>query len=198
MKLINTSQKGNSVNLIKTGLIAITTMALALPLASNASPQSITLQSAMEDATIQLIESHVDQQNLLRKTARIHSEIQLASFLSDTKNNHSPINLLSRSARGRFLESLRFNETGVTSFYYADIESELSSSQAYELLSLFGIQSTLSFMGKIRIETTEDREIMSTYANTSPLLMKDDHKEYWCSGSHTCSRSVGSICMSGC
>ena len=100
----------------------------------------------------------------------MHSATKLASFLATNRNSNSPIHALSPSARMRFLNSLQFNATGVTSFYYTDIETELSSSQAYELLSLFGLQSTISVMKKLRIDTDEDREIMSAFGNAAPLL----------------------------
>lgn len=55
-------------------------------------------------------------------------------------------------SKKRFVESLRFNEKGVTSFTYSDIEAELSASQAYRLLSLFGLESAISSMHKIRVD----------------------------------------------
>ncbi len=154
--------------------------------------------AADEKFEMQLASSYVEQQLLVRKNAPIHSAVQLAAFLADTRSAKSPINALSPAAKSRFVNSLRFNETGVTSFYYADIEAELSSSQAYDLLSMFGLQSTLSVMPKLRVSTPEDSQIMSAFGDATPFRIMADHENYWCSGRATCSRDVGSICMSGC
>lgn len=155
-------------------------------------------RGANEAIAMQVASSYVEQQQLLRRSAPVHSAAQLADFLAKTRITGSPINALSPTAKARFLNSLRFNETGVTSFYYADIESELSSSQAYELLSIFGLQSTLSIMSKLRASTPEDKQIMSAFGNETTFRIMADHENYWCSGRATCSRDVGSICMSGC
>lgn len=155
-------------------------------------------RGADETIAMQLASSYVEQQQIVRRNAPVHSAVQLAAFLAKTTSTESPINALSPAAKARFVNSLRFNETGVTSFYYADIESELSSSQAYELLSIFGLQSTLSVMPKLRASTQEDKQIMSAFGRETASMIMADHENYWCSGRATCSRDVGSICMSGC
>lgn len=153
---------------------------------------------ANETIAMQLASSYVEQQQVLRRNAPVHSATQLAAFLAKARISESPINALSPAARARFLNSLRFNETGMTSFYYADIESELSSSQAYDLLSMFGLQSTLSIMSKLRADTPEDRQVRSAFGSQTTFKIMADHENYWCSGRAICSRDVGSICMSGC
>ncbi|MCD7099703.1 hypothetical protein [Stenotrophomonas sp. MMGLT7] len=176
--------------------IAISVFGLSVT-SSPVSAQEQLSEQANEDVAVQIASAYIAQQKLIRKTAPIHSAEQLAGFLAKTKDTASPIDLLSPVAKARFVDSLRFNETGVTSFYYADIESELNSSQAYELLSTFGLQSTLAFMPKLRVDNAKDREIMTAFSDEVPLLMAD-HENYWCSSRATCSRDIGSICMSGC
>lgn len=180
------------------GFIAISVLGLGLLSGRTASAQERLDSKASEDIGVQLASSYMEQQKVIRKTAPIHSAVQLATFLARARSTDSPINALSPAAKSRFVNSLRFNENGVTSFYYADIESELSSSQAYDLLSTFGLQSTLAAMPKLRIDNRKDSEIMAAFSSATPFRMMEDHEGYWCSGRATCSRSVGSICMTGC
>lgn len=155
--------------------------------------------SAAEDVAVRFSNNYNEQQKIMRKNAPVHSNALLAAHLMKAKDSGSPLNLLSPTARARFVDSLKFNEGGVTSFYYADIESELTSSQAYELLSLFGLQSMLQYMPKIRISSDEDLDIMRAYGGgTIGLPLPDDHNDYWCTSRGTCSRNVGSICTSNC
>lgn len=89
----------------------------------------------------------------------------------------------------------------MTSFRYSDIEAELSASQAYRLLSLFGLESKVSSMRKIRVDSEEDRAVSRAYpasAFTPDRRQDGDHEDYACIGGHTCEESVGKICMSGC
>ncbi|WP_242629001.1 hypothetical protein ACQR53_03980 [Xanthomonas oryzae] len=123
----------------------------------------------MEDAAAQLISKSDEQRDVIRKSAPVHSQAQLAEYLAKAKESDSPLNLLSPQARTRFVDSLRFNERGVTSFYYADIESELSRGQAYDLLSVFGLQDTLHVMRNIRVSNDRDRFIPRTVAGNETL-----------------------------
>ncbi|WP_230595228.1 hypothetical protein [Xanthomonas vasicola] len=109
---------------------------------------------------------HVDAQDTSRlPTAPIRSTEQLDRYLANADAS-SPLALLSPASRKRFIQSLRFNASGVTTFTYTDIEAELSASQACRLLTLFGIQHTLASMRKIRIETQEDEKAMQSCAAT--------------------------------
>ncbi len=119
------------------------------------------------DAAPAAAAKHVDAQDASRlPTAPIRSAEQLDRYLASADAS-SPLALLSPASRKRFIQSLRFNSTGVTSFTYADIEAELSASQACRLLTLFGIEHTLASMRKIRIENQEDEKAMQSCGATS-------------------------------
>ncbi len=119
------------------------------------------------DAAPAAAAKHVDAQDASRlPTAPIRSAEQLDRYLASADAS-SPLALLSPASRKRFIQSLRFNATGVTSFTYADIEAELSASQACRLLTLFGIEHTLASMRKIRIENQEDEKAMQSCGATS-------------------------------
>ncbi len=81
------------------------------------------------------------QRELDRALAPIKSYSELQSYLQTFPMSASPLNKLSPAARKRFLDSLQFNEKGLTTFRSADLESELSVSEIYAVLSLFGEQS---------------------------------------------------------
>ncbi|MCI2245672.1 hypothetical protein L3067_13770 [Xanthomonas sp. PPL568] len=181
--------------------IACTVLGLGMLLNSSTPVQAAqTGDTAAELVATELSSSYSEQQKVIRKNAQIHSASGLSTYLAKNEPSDSPLNHLSPAARKRFLESLKFNENGVTSFYYADIESQLTSSQAYALLSLFGLQSTLQFMPKLRTTTDGDKEIMRAFGSgsTPGIPTPEDHNDYWCSGRATCSRNIGSICTGNC
>ncbi|QNH11670.1 hypothetical protein [Xanthomonas sp. SI] len=180
--------------------VACMVLGLGIFLGDSAALQAAQVgDGAAEDVAAQLSSNYNEQQKILRKNAPVHSAAQLAAYLAAPKGSGSPLDSLSPAARARFVDSLKFNEGGVTSFYYADIESELTGSQAYALLSLFGLQGTLQFMPNIRVDSDSDREIMRAFGSGTPgIPLPEDHNDYWCSGRATCSRNIGSICTGNC
>ncbi|MFC3658271.1 hypothetical protein FZ025_07945 [Xanthomonas hyacinthi] len=184
---------------------AILGLGMALNSTAPAQEAPVDNEAALQVAA-ELSNNYAEQQKIARKNAKIHSSSGLTEYLAKNKTDDSPLNSLSPAARKRFIESLKFNENGVTSFYYADIESQLTSSQAYNLLSMFGLQTTLQFMHKLRVNSSNDQGIMSAYGSGSGSGSggsispgaPEDHNDYWCSGRATCSRNVGSICTGNC
>lgn len=160
------------------------------------------LDAAAEQMAAELTDAQAEQKALRLRTAPIHSAALLREYLAK-EDASSPLNLLSPAAKKRFVESLRFNEKGVTSFTYSDIEAELSASQAYRLLSLFGLESTISSMHKMRVDGEEDINVnrafpMNRAFPTPGRGQDEDHNDYKCESPHNCVESVGTICMSGC
>lgn len=88
--------------------------------------------------------------------APIRSQAELQSYLRTTPKSTSPLERLSPAAKKRFLASLSFNENGITGFSYDDLESELTASQIYQVLSLFGAQHITSQLGGARVEAAID------------------------------------------
>lgn len=101
-----------------------------------------------------ILEMHV---NHLK--APIRSRVELERHLA---TGDSPIYALSDGARELFLESLVFGENGLASFRKAELEAELTPTQIYEILSLFGFQGAITGFGNARIETQEDLKLLST------------------------------------
>ncbi|QAU24123.1 hypothetical protein EO087_09075 [Dyella sp. M7H15-1] len=152
---------------------------------------------------------YVMQSNeIAAKLAPVKAIDDLKACIARTPVDSSPLNYLSPAAKSRFLSSLQFNEKGVSSFSYADLEAEMTPSQIYEVLSLFGIQRTVSFMKRARVMNDTDRLIMGM--PNAPLgqcnggnmpglpLPGCDHDGYRCVGHGSCAQSMSMICTSNC
>lgn len=100
-----------------------------------------------------------DAYRIEQRLAPIHDAAQLDDHLR-TLSPGSPLSALSEAARQRFIASLRFNEAGLVSFSYQDIQKELSPTEAYRLLALFGAQRTMGLMEGLRARTDEDVGIL--------------------------------------
>lgn len=124
-------------------------------------------------------------ENLL---APIRSRGELAAYLQSRKE--SPFNVLSQRSLQLFVDSLVFTEHGLASYRYRELESEMSPRQAFELLSLFGAQKTLSNL-HFANASAEERQAQ---AKLAPVLL-DDHKGYRCVPPATCQSSMDHICI---
>lgn len=169
---------------MKSILIALS-MAIAMPTSMAASPSDVHAAEYRE------LRNRIAQRN-----APINSQLLLQEHIQALSPD-SPLQSLSNAARDRFVSSLRFNEAGVTSFSYRDIVNELTYTEAYRLLSLFGAERTLGKIPTLRSAQPEDgliRDLSRQYNGGG----EDDHPGYFCSSRATCSRSSQEICMTGC
>jgi hypothetical protein len=124
--------------------------------------------------------------------APIKSRADLQQYLAEKHIKPSPLDTLSPAAKQRFISSLKFNEHGITTFDYRDLEAGLTSTQIYRVLALFGVQHDSSLLRHAKIQTPTDRNVMSF----GPIFQ--DHQDYECSKRATCSESIGDICTSNC
>lgn len=171
---------------------AVLTALVASPLLAQAerAPESPAAYAALAQQT-------VINQNVAQRLAMIRSRTDLANYLASTRNQRTPLGMLSPVARRVFTDSLTFNENGLTGFNYKVLEAELTPSQAYQLLSLFGAQRLASMLKNARVETQTDKLIIGMGSTYSPHLI-NDHEGYACIGRATCGRNMDDICMSGC
>lgn len=124
-------------------------------------------------------------------TAEIRSREDLANHLRRA-GDKSPLAALPRAARIRFIDSLAFNGNGLTQYRYDVLLDNLTASQAYRILRLFGAEGTGAFLRRARIETETDAAIAS-------IRWFDDHLKAKCVSPHNCQLGwVDFICMSGC
>jgi len=124
----------------------------------------------------------------------IQSQQDLRSYLASTPPTSSPLAALSPTGRRRFLSSLSFNKRGVTGFEYGALKAELSYSQIYQVLALFGIAEDASLISGARVVNATDRAIM---VGPRPL---HDYMNYYCqyNSGGTCAPAYNYICTSHC
>jgi len=127
--------------------------------------------------------------------APVKSQLELGVYLQSAKP--TPLDWLSPSAKRRFLASLTFNESGLTGFDYSDLRAELTVTQVYRVLAVFGAQRVAPSIKGVRAETDADCILMEAPVR-SYAPPEDDHEGYRCEGSHTCGSAPSHICMSGC
>lgn len=132
----------------------------------------------------------------------IRSQGDLQRYLAATAKSGSPLDALSSSGRARLLSSLTFNEKGITGFHYGDLQSELTASQTFEVLHLFGVERDVKLIPNIRVETPADHRVISAlpFAGDGGDGGSDgkDYKDFWCVSRATCNPSPTSICTSNC
>lgn len=140
------------------------------------------------------------QQDVALNLASIKSSSDLEEHLR-TAGRSSPIAALSGPAQRRFISSLKFNERGITSFSYDDLQSELTASQIYQVMSLFGAQHTVAMMRNVRVQDGVDEQIMRPLLDPAgPLCPSQpcDYDSYECVKKATFAHNINTICMRNC
>lgn len=99
----------------------------------------------------------VDQHfGLNRHAAIIKTEDDLVSHLAAAEWTGSPLDALSDDAKRRFIGDLVFGNGGVASFNSAVLTSELTPTESYSILALFGLQDAVVHMRHKKVETSLD------------------------------------------
>ena len=149
------------------------------------------------------LQKQQEYQNIINwKLAPVKNSVSLKKELS---NSNSPLNKLSNDAKDRLVKSIVFRENGIGGLYMGDLEAELTPTEIYRILSLFGAQRIITHFDNARIESDTDFLLLSkpkfdtgdNQINRLPSLTPD-HEEYECIGRATCRSAGGHICMSGC
>lgn len=126
-------------------------------------------------------------------TAPIRSEAQLQTYLAAHPLGTSPLDVLSLEARQRFLASLEFNRKGLATFEYGDLQNELSPTQIYAILALFGVQKYTAMMTDAHTVTSTDALIMSTVSPLRAFL-----KDHYCFNKGSCAPAIDWACTTNC
>lgn len=189
------------------GLIAV---AFALPLTVHSAGPRVDASNGQQGASkssgasaAYLAEKELLRRELSYELAPIRSRQDLSAYLRSIQSR-SPLARMSPAGQRRFLESLTFNERGLTGYGSDDLLAELSASEIYRVLSLFGAQHAAPFMDRARVSNDVDRAI-------APLGFGDmcdseggdtcggDKQNAKCVGAGTCQMHVvGFICTSNC
>lgn len=99
------------------------------------------------------------------KTSPIKSREDLDRYLEQARESGSPLDHFSAPARKRFLASLQFNENGLFGYRIDEFRVELTPTQTYRVLALFGEQrNTATVARDARVETSLDRALLTADA----------------------------------
>ncbi|MGH8370041.1 MAG: hypothetical protein ACRESC_03575, partial [Gammaproteobacteria bacterium] len=71
----------------------------------------------------------------------IRSETDLQRYLRETPPGKSPLDLLPRGAKKRFLGTLVFGRHGLGGFTGEDLQANLTDAQIHQVLNLFGSEA---------------------------------------------------------
>lgn len=130
--------------------------------------------------------------------APIKSKADLDRYLSTAAD--SPLDWLSSNAKWEFIGGLVFSDRGLASFRYDVLAKELTPTQIYQVLSLFGVQRTTPMIKGAKVVTETDRLIAEgthiSSAASGGRRDGEDYDNYWCSSKATCSSMMDSICIS--
>lgn len=140
-----------------------------------------------------------------RAMAPIKSALDLQNYIKMTPPNLSPLNLLSKAGLAEFLDSLTFNKQGLTGYKFSNLEEELTPTQIYRILALFGSQSHIRSMKNAKIKTEADKRLMEI----TPASFYDDiwdentgdpdhYDHYRCHLPATCVKATSFLCDRTC
>jgi len=149
-----------------------------------------------DDLLRSLAQDEARRQRIEFEMAPIKSHADLQAYMRGREP--SPLDLLSAGARRHFIESLVFNENGLVGYEYSDLVMELSATDIYKVLALFGAQRTTSLLKGARVTSDLDRTIMFGRGEFSSSLRAADYEGYRCESRATCGENMHTICMSGC
>lgn len=189
--------------------IPLTSLLLLLSLAvvstatqAGDSAQATNQNDATYEEVAALLAQSSNQRNEIdNATATIRSESDLHKYLQAPPIARTPLGNLSPSARRQFLASLTFNDKGLTGFDYRALSNELSASEIYRVLSLFGMQHVTAQIPGVRVNTPLDaailRQVSPQFCGTGVDCL-EDHENYKCESTGSCKMYNGYICTSNC
>lgn len=133
-------------------------------------------------------------------SALVRSFSDLEKYLAAFGDANSAFAPLSTEAQSTFFQSLKFSEKGLSSSTYRVLESELTPTQIYKVLSIFGMQHLTAKFRLARIVTATDAGLIQArdQAKTHKEYDETDYPDYACTARATCGRSLNDICTGNC
>lgn len=163
-------------------------------LISSAAATSAELSSAAVSDSSAIVEYVAAEQSrtsdVAHQMAPLKSAHDVYKYMQSTPRELSPFAAMDRESRTRFVQSLKFNEKGLTEFDYTVLKG-LTPSQVYRVLSLFGMQSGTPLLKAAPVTETD-------YKINSMMLAPDFLEDYYCESRATCARTTGKACTSNC
>lgn len=133
----------------------------------------------------------IDQADIQAETALIKTRNDLQQW-NKSRLSFDPLAKLSPKARVRLLERSTYDKSGViTSLYVQDIRRELTPSQAYGALSIFGAQSLAASLNSGLAETDTDHAVLRLAAKEGEIT--PFAKNSYCNGGY-CTSNDAMVC----
>jgi hypothetical protein len=132
--------------------------------------------------------------------APIKSQIALANYMAMTPGSGNPLMKLSPATRQQFIDSLSFNENGVTGYRYDGLERELNATQIRKLLSLLGIQESGALLKKVKEDSSYSTATCydPVYDNFCNGVPSKDYQNMRCANRGSCKPEESWVCTSNC
>ncbi|MDP5211341.1 hypothetical protein, partial [Microbulbifer sp. 2205BS26-8] len=92
--------------------------------------------------------------------APIKNQVVLKNYLATTPIENTPLGVLPEVEREIFINSLVFTRRGLASFDYSVLSYGPTATEVYNILALFGSQSTTPFLPGLTIASESDNSIM--------------------------------------
>jgi hypothetical protein len=117
----------------------------------------------------------------------------------------SPLGKLTEDGLHRFVQSITFNQKGITGFSYAEFDG-MSAADAHGILELFVVERTLKLVKNVRVTTKADRMVTAkscgifspTSGCGSDDLNPGDRDGFYCAGPGSCAPRSLWICTVNC
>jgi hypothetical protein len=185
--------------------VALVMASLATSFAASAASPSPSVTSTVQgeafakELTANAVSAAAERRALALELAPVKSLADFHTQIQQINPGASAFRKLSAADQAAFANSLTFNARGVTSFNYKVLEDSLTVHDAYQFLSLFGVQHVVKTLRGLRVESASDLRIRK--AEISPLEGLEesgDRHNYWCSSNATCSPRGNDICTGNC
>ncbi|WP_217428529.1 hypothetical protein [Rugamonas rivuli] len=134
---------------------------------------------------VSAVESVRTASRLDRLLAPIKSKQDLDRYLAVTPAYQSAFSPLTPAGRRAFIDSLTFNQSGLTGFSYRDLQAELTPTQIDKLLALFGARNTIALMKPTRVVSMKDRHLLVSLERCGSSECGEDGGSGWDDGGGT-------------
>lgn len=195
------------------GVALVTCISLPVVAVAQSSPSPDARPAPLEKQDTRAINIE-----LMMLIAPIKSSADLDTFLAT--NHSTPLDALPTNARQEFLSSLQFSNSALGSFDYNVLENNLTPTQTYKVLALFGYQYLAPSFKNKKVNTSLDRAILSLANSSDGTKSKGvedfgvfgkrvqmggfigqedkDYRGYYCKSPGTCSPRKSDICTHNC
>lgn len=139
-----------------------------------------------------LIHEEAARRELSSAMAEVKSASQFARYMQQTRGSATPFSAMTPGALRRFSRSLVFTDRGLASYDYTDLQRELTASQIYAVLRVFGVEGSVSRIPGVKVRSRTDGLVMD--AQRLPA----DYNDMTCAARASCAPQTGWICTSNC